>query len=393
MAKRRSSSLHYHIGDKNNFANSIHHKSDNKCKLLLYFLLYDSHLRLCFSDGNKTCSHEMCSNFGSRNRGDSNKESSCRHISRSQVSNHNSGENFSPRSNNSNPRIVRVPHGLPNIGNNCYMNSVLQCLNNIQWLNDFFSKTIFTNSSILSLYAELLKAMSSEYNLRETLNRLKCCVSSYSSNFDGYGQADAREFLNVLLNAFYDELTKCYSSFPINFWFTINIDSQIICKICGLTSSSTEPMNFLPLRLNGQYRDETRLENLLSMFNQEKTINGRLQCSRCHRNSEHCERKTIGSPLPSVIIIHFTRFSPRRTKDDTAVTFPLIHNFSDKYPYELIGVITHIGSIYGGHFIAYTKYHQNEWYCCNDCTVYRISELDLMKLARDAYILFYARQR
>jgi ubiquitin C-terminal hydrolase len=276
------------------------------------------------------------------------------------------------------------------------MNSVLQCLSNIQDLKHFL-KTEFTKGSLLPLYAELMKAMSFGYDLQEPLNRLKHYTSKHSSSFHGYSQADAREFLNVLLNAFHDELIKYYPQFPINQWFTITIESQMICKMCGHTESTAEPMNFLPLRLNAQDKSKTKLDDLLHTFKKEKIINGQLQCLRCRQISEHCERRIIGSPLPNVIIVHFTRFSSTRTKDDTAVVLPLMYNFSDssrsnQSSYELIGVITHMGSIHGGHFIAYTKYHQNEWYCCDDAIVHRIGQLDPMKLARDAYILFYAKQ-
>lgn len=39
----------------------------------------------------------------------------------------------------------------------------------------------------------------------------------------------------------------------------------------------------------------------------------------------------------------------------------------DDYLYDLVGIVNHSGSAYGGHYVAYTRdIESNKWFLCND---------------------------
>ena len=147
-----------------------------------------------------------------------------------------------------------TPTGLTNLGNTCYINSVLQCLNSMPLLvgyfqfndsengihinHDNFYKTngqLVKFSSVLfsclnakkkhrtvdNLYRELTEAVQNikvNENLNDTFFLLlkfftKNLVSTYAEEFSDFGQHDATHFLEMYLQGLHTELnTKTVSS-------------------------------------------------------------------------------------------------------------------------------------------------------------------------------------
>lgn len=57
--------------------------------------------------------------------------------------------------------------------------------------------------------------------------------------------------------------------------------------------------------------------------------------------------------------------------------------------YRLFGVVDHEGSLNGGHYMAYVRREDGQWYRFNDSRVSLVTEKEV--LTRGAYILFYER--
>lgn len=55
--------------------------------------------------------------------------------------------------------------------------------------------------------------------------------------------------------------------------------------------------------------------------------------------------------------------------------------------YELKSIAVHLGTIYGGHYVAYCKKEDGQWYCMDDERVGKVSTEEVFR--QDAYILFY----
>jgi len=55
--------------------------------------------------------------------------------------------------------------------------------------------------------------------------------------------------------------------------------------------------------------------------------------------------------------------------------------------YELIAVSVHLGSIHSGHYMAFCKKEDGQWYGMDDNKVVRVSSSEVFH--HDAYMLFY----
>ena len=112
-------------------------------------------------------------------------------------------------------------------------------------------------------------------------------------------------------------------------------------------------------------------------------------------STPHYMEKILNHPLPPVIIVHFTRFNRTRVKDENPVEFSMKHKFddSDESWYELIGIVSHAGSIYSGHYTAYAKNSYNQkWYYFNDSSTHPIDNpVNEPSIARNAYMLVYTK--
>jgi ubiquitin C-terminal hydrolase len=113
--------------------------------------------------------------------------------------------------------------GLENLGNTCYMNSVLQCVSNTPILRNYFRSGMFeeelnisnangTAGMITQEMAELIGNLwidQSEHPVSSVQPKhFKKALATAKTQFAGYDQQDAHEFLSVLLDAMHEDLNR-----------------------------------------------------------------------------------------------------------------------------------------------------------------------------------------
>ncbi len=182
---------------------------------------------------------------------------------------------------------------------------------------------------------------------------------------------------------------------------------------CGNKSVNFEP--FTSISIETAPHGETTLEQCLKDFSSEDILKDQnmYHCEICNKKEEAKKNMYIWES-PETLIIHLKRFKtecinnvhPRTFKTNSTVKFPieglkLTDNYmelsrTDGVEYNLKAIILHLGSYYGGHYIAYCNNPiNNEWYEFNDRTVVHIprEQLESEIVTKDAYVLIYQKDR
>jgi hypothetical protein len=107
--------------------------------------------------------------------------------------------------------------GLVNLGNTCFMASVLQCLANVPTLRDFFLSEAYRNDinednplgtggKIANSFYYLLTQLWSGKHQSVKPSRIKDVVSERAQQFQGYSQHDAQEFCTFILDLLHEDV-------------------------------------------------------------------------------------------------------------------------------------------------------------------------------------------
>ncbi|RLM56025.1 ubiquitin carboxyl-terminal hydrolase 23 [Panicum miliaceum] len=195
--------------------------------------------------------------------------------------------------------LGRIGAGLQNLGNTCYLNSVLQCL---------------TYTEPFAAYLQSGKHKSS-------------CISR---SFRNSRQEDAHELMVNLLESMHkcclpsgvpSESQSAYEKSLVHKIFGGRLRSQVKCTRCLHCSNKFDP--FLDLSLD--IAKSTTLVRALQNFTEEELLDGgqkQYQCERCRQKVVAKKRFTIDK-APNVLTVHLKRFSPfnPREKIDKKVEF------------------------------------------------------------------------
>ena len=109
--------------------------------------------------------------------------------------------------------------GLNNLGNTCYMNSVLQCLSKTEDLTKYFLSKIFlkeinyennsgSKGEISKEYYNLINSMFNGFDDVLNPKEFKNIFIKYNNIFDTHEQQDAFKFIGILLDNFHKDLNR-----------------------------------------------------------------------------------------------------------------------------------------------------------------------------------------
>ncbi|KAL6104950.1 usp2 [Pungitius sinensis] len=343
-----------------------------------------------------------------------------------------------PTRDTTNSKSAQGLVGLKNLGNTCFMNSILQCLSNTPGLRDYclhnahrrdLNNKSRTNTALMEEFAKLLQTVwTSSGSDAVSPSEFKTQIQRYAPRFVGYNQQDAQEFLRFLLDGLHNEVNrvsvrprggaedldhlpdeekgkKMWSKYleredsKIVDVFVGQLKSSLTCSHCGFCSTVFDPFWDLSLPITKKGCGEVSLMDCMRLFTKEDVLDGdeKPTCYRC-KARRRCTKKFTIQKFPKILVLHLKRFSEARrtSKLSTFVNFPMkdldLREFASQHSidavYNLYAVSNHSGTTMGGHYTAYCRNPTSgEWNTFNDSRVTPMSSSQVR--SSDAYVLFY----
>lgn len=345
--------------------------------------------------------------------------------------------------------------GLHNLGNSCFLNSIVQCLNHVEPLSSYFLKDKYgadlntknplgSGGMVATAYAKLQKKMWGGDYAVLVPRELKQTVANFAPQFDNSYQHDSHEFCQFLMDGLHEDLNRVKNKpyveelegfgmedqqAAIESWRkhllrhdSIIVDhcqgmhrSHVTCPSCGRESIKFDVFSSISLPLP-QSKDKTnmKLEDCIEQFLEGEQLD-ELNAWYCPSCKKHvCALKMIALwSVPDILILHLKRFTfdtcaqsgqVVRSKIDYNVDFPIeqvdltkhvLGPYDKDSPpvYKLIGVSEHVGTTANsGHYTATVRNSvDNKWYRCNDSHIGRTS--GEAAVTGGAYLLFYKRKK
>jgi len=327
--------------------------------------------------------------------------------------------------------------GLSNLGNTCYMNSILQCVNSFRVFVRFFLSDKYKDCingdkidhHMVEQWSLVCKGLYDK-NCVITPSSFHRCVQVLSRDkglgtFSGFDQNDSQEFLQFFLETLHNglsaEVLMTINGKPENdldkraiqaltCWkeFFKNDYSQIIELFYGqlystvTTDSDTEflsesfdPFSNLALEIPSN-KERLNLYDCFDQFTKPELLDDFKQ----NPDDTYKYKRVLNLwKAPEIMVLFFKRFNNDGSKNDVFIDFPLenlnISNYLVGYDkedctYDLQAISNHSGGLGGGHYWAYTKNLDNNWYKYNDNLV-SLKQVDDV-VTSNAYCLFYKKR-
>ncbi|TYH07969.1 hypothetical protein ES288_A08G277700v1 [Gossypium darwinii] len=317
------------------------------------------------------------------------------------------------------------PLGLRNLGNSCYLNSVLQCLTYTPPLANFCLRSQHSSSCDASaskkprdcpfciLEAWITRSLTLDLTL-DAPSKIQSCLKIFAEHFRFGLQEDAHEFLRYVIDACHNTCLRLKKlrlkgsegggreeavndNTVVKEIFGGALQSQVKCLGCGGESNKVDEIMDISLDI----LNSGSLKEAMHKFFQPEVLDGnnKYKCENCKKLMAARKQLSIRQ-AHNILVVQLKRFEGIfGGKINRPVTFEEVLVLSsfmckasqDPRPeYSLFGTIVHSGSSpESGHYYAYIKDAMGRWYCCNDSFV-SLSTLQEV-LSEKVYILFFSR--
>nr|5OHK_A Chain A, Ubiquitin carboxyl-terminal hydrolase 30 [Homo sapiens] len=328
--------------------------------------------------------------------------------------------------------------GLVNLGNTCFMNSLLQglsaCPAFIRWLEEFTSqysrdqKEPPSHQYLSLTLLHLLKALSCQEVTDDEVLDASCLLDvlrMYRWQISSFEEQDAHELFHVITSSLEDERDGSGSHWKSQHPFHGRLTSNMVCKHCEHQSPVRfDTFDSLSLSIPAAtWGHPLTLDHCLHHFISSESVRD-VVCDNCtkieakgtlngekveHQRTTFVKQLKLGK-LPQCLCIHLQRLSwsshgtPLKRhehvqfNEDLSMDEYKYHSNASTYLFRLMAVVVHHGDMHSGHFVTYRRSPpsarnplstSNQWLWVSDDTVRKASLQEV--LSSSAYLLFYER--
>ncbi len=285
-----------------------------------------------------------------------------------------------------------APSGLKNIGNNCFMNAVFQCMSVMDDFKDVLRKnsSLYKPQSFAERYINFMNRPA-----EEVIDPEQVCMYGWRiMNKEANTKQDANEFLLYFLNHLMDEDLADKSG---------QCKQEVARLVSTMVSSviSYAPEGFvgerkhecitpLPLALKS---DDILLYQCLHRYFKVRSVDYTLPSAQQVCATQKCSLEHTGKYFIMTLKRTFVDAQGNEKRHDEPLSFTLknldVQSYcrgSLKNPgcYDLYGVIMHKASAAGGHYTAYVK-SGHTWYYCDDAVIKEMSDAEMHAIAQRGY--------
>lgn len=321
--------------------------------------------------------------------------------------------------------------GIENLGNTCYMNSVIQALNATKLSLFFLTNDISSSLScdipyvrLTNEFVRVIQKLNCDVKKSPVYPRsFKDSMGEVYKPFQGISQQDANEFFNVLVDGLHNGLNRRKNSSPAVeidnskgsdealaniFWesYIKNNSSEIVklfafqernvvkCPQCNQIYRSFSPCTGVEVPI--AKRQPICVEDCLAVYCREEILdeNSLYECGKCKKKVRASQQLTFFT-CPEILVLTLKRFSQAgdfASKISTPVIFQPEINLAPfmcakvrHTQYKLVAIVNHSGSTTGGHYTADICGKGGVWNHCSDEVITEGVKPDFAQ----AYILFY----
>ncbi|EGD74763.1 hypothetical protein PTSG_07000 [Salpingoeca rosetta] len=310
--------------------------------------------------------------------------------------------------------------GLANVGNTCYINAVLQCINattifqralaslpNKDEEGTLVHKMLALMGELSGSDAEADQAAPAAVNPVHVVQHLL----TLSSDFVFGRQEDSHELYQTLLRGLAKDMTPAGHHLPVcdqettfvHQLFGGTIASQLMCPKCQYTSTSYESCLDLQLEIKEEITDT--LEEMLEAFTcpEKLAADNKWKCESCNSHVRALKQLSVYK-APNILCIQLKRFRLGVFgKVNKHIAFPHqlnLKNFmtpgtrdTDGLEYDLYAILIHL-DMYNltsfGHYVALIKGSDGVWRLYDDSKVQEVERNVIPNV--NPYMLFYKRR-
>lgn len=284
--------------------------------------------------------------------------------------------------------------GLVNIGYNCYINAVIQCLAYTPGFAKFCTSMpniLYQANADSAFFLDSLAHIFSEMETSRSGSPAWILTDSglIRETFRRPIQQDAHEYLLDLLNVLESECQRAMAKGScetiISHFFCGEMAINFECHRCGSCANHRSRYHDIEVPIS-EYED---LSSAIAAMTNRTEVVASSQCEHCGVDGDVTKSCTFVT-FPLILVITLMRFDNACKKIEDFFPFPKTLIVGDGQEYTLYAMILHDGRLIShGHFVAYVMDQHENWYKADDVCIYRLKEEAVMSSC--PYVLFYKR--